>query len=121
MNKRRLINKTSRVSVNRNISMFNLKGLKTYILSGVCGLLLLTSIFMTIETSTNGSELAKLQNSEAELLARQQELQQTLVETLSVNTLQEKSLELGFTKIGDLVYVANTLDVKETETVAKLP
>lgn len=95
---------------------FETKGLKVYLLCGVCGLLAVASIFMTIESTTNGSEFASLQKKEAELLAYQQELQQSLVETLSINNLQEHSMELGFSKVSNLVYVATTENV-----AAKLP
>jgi hypothetical protein len=91
---------------------------KIYIQGGICGLMLIASIFLTIQTSTNGSEFAKLQKTEIEFLDRQQELQQTLVESLSVNTLQEKSGDLGYTKVSNLIYVTGLVD---SESVAKLP
>ena len=99
----------------------NLKGVKVYVLGGVCAFMAVTSIFMTIESTTNGAEIADLQKKEADLLTQQQQLQQTLVETLSVNTLQEQSSVLGFVKVSNLVYVANSENVADSEPVAKLP
>lgn len=96
-----------------------MKKLKIYILGGVCGLMAVISIFMTIESATNGAEFAHLQTTEAQLLVRQQEIQQSLVETLSINTLQEQSSVLGFTKIGNLVYVVNEQNVAKADNVSK--
>lgn len=106
---------------NKNTARFNLKSLRMYILAGVCGILAVLSIFMTIESATSGAEVADLQKKEAGLLSQQQDLQQNLVENLSVNSLQEKSTEMGFTKINNLVYVANAENVVGSIPVARLP
>jgi len=98
-----------------------IKNLKIYVLGGICGLMVISSIYLTIESSANGSEFINLQKTKSSLLARQEELQQTLVESLSVNSLQEQSSELGFNKINNLVYVTDTKTVANSETVAKLP
>jgi hypothetical protein len=81
------------------------RGSKLYVLGSICGLLIIASIFLTIQTSSNGLEIASLQNKEKEAIKKQQELQQTLVETLSRKKLEEKSSELGFGRITNLVYV----------------
>jgi hypothetical protein len=100
---------------NKDKKEFGLKNVRVYLLSGVCGILAVTSIFMTIESAASGSEMANLQNKETSLMEEQQQLQQNLVQNLSVNSLQEKSTELGFTKVTNLVYVS------EGVTVARLP
>jgi len=100
---------------NKSKKEFGLKNIRVYLLSGVCGVLAVASIFMTIESATSGSEMASLQSKETMLNAQQQELQENLVQNLSVNSLQEKSSELGFTKVTNLVYVS------EGVTVARLP
>lgn len=92
----------------------------------ICAILAICSIFMTIESSTSGSLVAKLQKKESELFTEQQDLQQMLVKTLSVNTLQEQSVELGFTKVTNLVYVNDSVGVASSgqgnsAPVAKLP
>ena len=86
-----------------------------YVLSGICGTMAVASIFMTIGSATNGAEVASLQKKQAELLAKQQELQQSLVTALSVNNLTGQSASMGFVKVNNLVYVA------ESQPVAKLP
>jgi cell division protein FtsL len=100
---------------------FNLKSLRVYILSGICGVLAVLSIFMTIETATSGAEIADLQKKEAQLTSQQQDIEENLVENLSVNSLREKSTEMGFTKVGNLVYVANAENVANGVPVARLP
>lgn len=89
----------------------NLKSLRVYLLLCFCGILAVFTIFLTIDSATSGSEIADLQKKEALLVARQQDLQESLVENLSVSSLQEKSGELGFTKINNLVYVADGIPV----------
>jgi hypothetical protein len=100
---------------NKTKTGFNLKSLKGYLLSGVCGILAVFSIFMTIESATSGAEVSEIQKKEALLMSQRQDLQEALVENLSINSLQEKSNEMGFTKINNLVYVA------ESVPVARLP
>jgi len=100
---------------------FNIKSLKMYVLGGLCGILAVFSIFMTIETATSGAEIASFQKKEALLMGQQQDLQENLVENLSVSSLREKSVEMGFTKVSSLVYVANAEDVSGGVPVARLP
>jgi hypothetical protein len=102
-------------TVNKTKINFNLKSFKVYFLGGICAVLAVLSIFMTIESATSGTEVSEIQKKEALLMTQQQDLQEALVESLSVNSLQEKSNELGFAKINNLVYVA------ESVPVARLP
>ncbi len=91
------------------------KNFKNYLLFGMLGLLALSSIFLTIETATTGLEISKMEKSEKDLARQKSELEQTLVRTLSMGELQEKSSGMGFTKPSNLVYIT------PTENVAKLP
>jgi hypothetical protein len=105
-----------RNKINNNTkTRFCLRSFKGYFLGGVCAVLAVLSIFMTIESATSGAEVSEIQKKEALLMSQQQDLQEALVENLSVNSLQEKSNEMGFTKINNLVYVA------ESVPVARLP
>jgi hypothetical protein len=94
-----------------NKKEFGLKNVRLYILSGICGVLAVVSIFMTIDSAASGTEMANLENKETSLMTEQQQLQQDLVQNLSVSSLQEKSAELGFTKISNLVYVSEGVPV----------
>lgn len=94
---------------------FNLKRAKTTIFVVVCGLLAVSSIFMTIEGAASGVEIAKLEKKELQLIDEKRMLEESLVKNLSVGELQEKSTELGFAKPTNLVYISGT------ESVAKLP
>jgi cell division protein FtsL len=89
--------------------------MKNIILIGTVVVLAVSSVFLTIETATTGVEIAGLEKKEASLADQKQVLDSSLLKTLSVAQLQEKSTELGFIKPADLVYVA------EVEPVAKLP
>ena len=96
---------------NSNKAKLNLKSAKVYLLGGTCAILAVLSIFLTIEAATSGAEIADLQKKEASLMAQRQDLQESLVESMSVNSLQEKSVEMGFTKVGNLVYVSSSVPV----------
>ena len=100
---------------NKNKFEFNIKNLKVYLLSGVCCMLAIVSIFMTIESATSGGQIASLQKQETQLLAQQQDLQEALVQGLSIASLQDKSAELGFVQVNNLVYVS------DGTSVARLP
>lgn len=76
----------------------------------------MSSIFMTIETATTGVEIAELEKTENQLLGKKRDLEGSLVKTLSATQLQEKSVELGFIKAAELVYVTDLKPV-----AAKLP
>lgn len=84
---------------------------KVYVLGGICAILAVFSIFLTIEAATSGEEIAVLQKKKTLLLTQNQDLQESLVESLSVNSLQEKSIEMGFVKVENLVYVSSSVPV----------
>ena len=88
--------------------------LRNYILFGIFSLLAASSIFMTIETATSGVEIAELEKKEAELIKKKSEMEESLVKTLSLGELHQRSGDLGFSKPLELVYIT------PAETVAKL-
>ncbi|MCX6705269.1 MAG: hypothetical protein NT162_02940 [Candidatus Woesebacteria bacterium] len=92
-----------------------MKNTKKYILIGFAGILAVSSVLMTVVTATSGAEVSNLQKEEAQLSDKKRYLENALVKTLSMNELQGKSVELGYGKPVNLVYVA------PPEAVAKLP
>ena len=92
-----------------------IKNIKKYILISILVVLAVASVMMTIETSTSGVEIARLEEKERQLLSERRDLEESLVKTLSVSELQVKSGDFGFTKASNLVYIT------QTEPVAKLP
>jgi hypothetical protein len=107
--------KKNKIKITNNKKESGLKNVRVYVLSGICGILAAASIFMTIDSAASGTEMADLQNKETALTSKQQQLQEDLVQNLSASSLQEKSVEMGFTKINNLVYVS------EGVPVARLP
>lgn len=87
--------------------------LKIYILGGVCAVLAIVSIFLTIEVATSGVEVANLEKNEASLNEQQRLLEESLVKNLSNSALQSKSEDLGFVKPTNLVYVSEALPVAQ--------
>lgn len=98
----------------------SVKSIRNYILIVICGILAVSSIFMTIETATVGSELAKIEKTQNLLSNQKRDLDETLVKTLSITELQQKGADLGFVKADNLVYVS-TGENLETASVVKLP
>ena len=89
--------------------------IKKYILIGVCAVLAVSSIFMTVETATSGVEVSSLRNKEVILANQKRDLEDSLIKNMSVTGLQQKSGEMGYVKPSVLVYVA------PSQQVAKLP
>ena len=93
----------------------SMKNLNKYVLIIFCGLLIVSSVLMTVVSATSSAEVSNLQKKEAQLSDDKRNLEDTLVKTLSMNQLQEKGNELGYGVPENLVYVA------PPEAVAKLP
>jgi hypothetical protein len=103
-----------------NLKTKSFKTLRNYILIGICAVLAISSILITIETATVGLEMAKIEKTQNLLSNQKRDLQETLVRTLSITELQQKGIELGFLKAMDLVYVANAENLSAAP-VANLP
>lgn len=88
-----------------------IKSLKNYILITVCGLLAVVSVFLTIETSTSGAEVASLDKAAAELSDQNRILEESLVKGISMSQLEEKSTELGYVKPETMIYISNIAPV----------
>ena len=88
---------------------------KTTVLLPILVVLASVVVFLTIETATSGARLAQLEQEEAALLKRNQELAEQLVKTTSLTNLAEEAEVLGFRKPSQVIYIS------EKEIVAKLP
>ena len=95
----------------KNTNKVSLKSVKNYILVTVCGILAVTSVFLTIETTTSGAEIAKLDKTAIELTNQKRNLEESLVKGVSMSQLVEKSAELGFVKPENMVYVSSVAPV----------
>ena len=80
--------------------------IKKYLFIGLIALFAVTSVFYTIEAVTSGVEVASLEKTNDGLIKQKTALEDSFVKTLSLNSLQEKSVELGFTKPANTIYVA---------------
>lgn len=92
------------------------KSIRKYVLFAVFGIMALSSVFMTVETATSSVEVTKLREKESELSLEKRNLEGSLTESLSMNDLETKSADMGFSKPTSLVYVSKSQDV-----VAQLP
>jgi len=99
----------------------SLKNVKNYVLTIVCGILVVLSVLMTVDTASSGAEIASLQKKETQLSDQKRVLEESLVKGISMSELQQKSVELGFVKPQNLVYVSNTENISASKPVANLP
>jgi len=98
----------------------SVKNIKNYILVIVCGILIVSSVLMTIDTAASGAEIANLQKTETKLSDQKRVLEEGLVKGISMSDLQQKSIDLGFVKPETLVYVSGQ-DTSTAAPVAVLP
>ncbi len=110
------MNKT--ISIKNNVSI---KSFKNYILIVVFGILVVSSVLITIDTAATGAEVANLQKTESKLTDQKRVLEESLVKGVSMAELQQKSIELGFVQPANLVYVSNSQDMSAITPVAVLP
>ena len=90
--------------------------IKKYILFAVAGILVISSVFMTVETATSGVEVSNLRQKEVQLSAEKRNLEGNLVQSISMNDLTQKGNEMGYVKPTSMVYVTQT-----SEAMARLP
>ena len=79
--------------------------IKKYLFIFLVVLFAATSVFYTIEAVTSGAEVAALEKVNDGLVRQESALQDSFVKTLSLASLREKSVELGFTKPASTIYV----------------
>jgi len=89
----------------------NIKNIRNYILLGICGVLAVISIVLTIDVGTSGAQIAELTKKETLLTDEKNSLENQLVKTVSLGQLEVKGSELGFTKPTDIVYVTDAAPV----------
>lgn len=92
------------------------RSITKYILLSVAGFLAASSIAMTVETASSGVEVAALREEESRLVSEKRNLENSLVKSLSMTDLETKSVELGYAKPADTVYLSGS-----KENVAQLP
>jgi hypothetical protein len=92
-----------------------MKNIKKYILGSMIAVLAVSSVLMTVETATSGMEISSLRNKEKELANQKRNLEDTLMRSMSINSLEQKSGEMGYVEPSTLVYVA------PSQAVAELP
>jgi hypothetical protein len=80
--------------------------MKNYILITICGIITAISVFLTIGVATSGAEVAKLDKTIVDLTNEKRILEENLVRGISMSKLEEKSVELGFVKPENLVYIS---------------
>jgi hypothetical protein len=77
--------------------------------------LFISTVFFAIETTVLGGRLAKLEIERSELAAKNTELSNQLVKSTSLNSIQEKTGDLGYTKPEQIIYIT------QEDVVARLP
>jgi len=79
---------------------------KNQVLTGVCAVLIVLTVIVTVSSATTGVEMSRLEKEELALTNERRNLQEAFVKTLSTHDLDAKSSGLGFTKPADIVYIS---------------
>jgi hypothetical protein len=82
----------------------------------VCFMLLLSGVFVTIESSTYGSEVAKLYDEESAVTYKNRQLKEDLEKASALSFLSTRAKDYGFIKPESVVYVSENSGV-----AARLP
>lgn len=89
--------------------------IKSFITIFFIGGLLVSSVFYIIESVSLGTQIAKLDSEEQELMEKNRELNDLVVNSSSLTGFEKKKEDMGFLKPTDVVYL------KGETGVAKLP
>lgn len=89
--------------------------LKAYGLWIVVGILLVSSVILTIDTATSGAEIAMLEKTQSNLIQENSTLTDSLVKFSSLNSADEKAKELGFSQPGNIVYLSQKEAVAQAQ------
>lgn len=92
-----------------------ISNLKTYFWWIAAGILGIMTILVTIETSTSGFEVSKLEKESGILIQQNRDLSDSLANGMSLNSIAQRSQGFGFDKPEKVVYV------NSQNEVAKLP
>ena len=91
---------------NRGKTIKKFTNLRAYGLWVIVGVLLISSVILTIDTATSGAEIAKLEKTQAALLLENSTLTDSLVKSSSLNTVDGKAKELGFAQPNNIIYLS---------------
>jgi len=87
----------------------------TLVLWILISVFIISYVFITIESATEGASLTKIIKEESRLRDENQVLSTRLIKESSLTTLEIKAIELGFIKPSDIIYIL------EPGSVAKVP
>ena len=78
---------------------------KKYLIIAITAIFVVSSVFIAIEASASGAEMRQLEEEKSVLSRQKSELEQEMVKGMSSQEISQKSLELGFVKPTDLMYL----------------
>ena len=88
---------------------------KTTLAWVIFGILAVSFIFFTIQTSTSGATLSRLEEDKGSILEENQVMRSKFIYLSSLKNLEEQAEKLGFVKPQKIIYIS------EDEIVAKIP
>lgn len=89
----------------KNIKIYTSNNKHVNVVWAVLGAFLVLTVFLTIQSTTVGSKLSKLEVEERDLIEQNQDLSRELVSTMSLTKIREKSEELGYSAPSDTLYL----------------
>lgn len=99
--------------VNRQKNYSRSTNLKVYGLGVLLSVLLILSVFFAIDAATSGAEVAKLQNTQAVLTQANSMLTDSLVQASSLESIDGKASQLGFSQPDKVIYISQEEAVAE--------
>lgn len=95
---------------------FSLLGVKiAYPLGAVLAILVIGTVFLTVEATASGASLVNLERQQQQLIQENVDLKNQIVGVTSLSQIKENAQDLGFLKATNIIYIT------EEETFARLP
>lgn len=87
----------------------------TYLLGTVLAILVIGTVFLTVEATASGASLVNIERQQQKLIQENVDLKNQIVGITSLSQIKENAENLGFHKATNIIYVT------EEETFARLP
>ena len=100
-----------RTNFDKNKNRITVHGIKKFILFTVAGILVASTVLMTVEVATSSLEISSLRDKSNGLSMEKRNLENILAKSLSVNDLEQKGGEMGYAKPATLVYISGSKEV----------
>lgn len=92
----------------KKIKIYTNENKHTSLVWAIMGVFLISTVFLTIQSTSVGSKLADLEREERELVEENQKLSKRLVSSMSLTKIRDQSEDLGYAKPESTVFLGST-------------